>query len=376
MDRLSELNPLKQNNMKSPKAQRNAVLRLGGMVSVPGVHTSLKRLQTIPNNAHRLRLNVGGTYFEILEKNLARFPETLLGGDRKTQFFDEKRHEYFFDRDPVTFKYILDFYRTGKFHISTPDCMEAIRDELAFFGIPEAFVSECCCEHINFENNSEEETTAIQKKISDVNGGREKLYAFLTDYKSSFGAAVFSYFFVLVVVVNICLIVGETLECTLKKKCGDYFQTEIFCIDSFCVAVFTFEFFSRLFSCPDRMEFIKEFSNIVDLIGILPYYFSIVERLFDTKNDTLQSLITILRIFRIFRVIKLARHSEQFQTLLLSIGQAAGELGGILFSFLALMVMFSTLVFLVEDGGIENKDGFTSIPAAFWYTLVTMTTLG
>lgn len=376
MDRISELNPSKQNNTKSPKAQRNAVLRIGGIVSVPGVHTSLKSLQSIPKYAQRQRFNVGGVYFEILKKNLARFPDTLLGGNRKTQFFDEKRNEYFFDRDPVTFKYILDFYRTGKFHISTPDCMESICDELAFFGIPEAFVSECCCEHINFENNLEEEAIAIQKKIPDVYGGREKLHAFLTDFKSSMAAAMFSYFFVLVVVINICLIVGETLECALKKKCGDYFEKEFFCMDSFCVAVFTFEFFSRLFSCPDRLEFIKDLSNIVDLVGILPYYFGIMERLIDTKNDELQSIITILRIFRIFRVIKLARHSEQFQTLLLSIGQAAGELGGILFSFLALMVMFSTLIFLVEDGGTENKDGFTSIPAAFWYTLVTMTTLG
>ncbi|XP_031560814.1 potassium voltage-gated channel protein Shal-like [Actinia tenebrosa] len=376
MDRLSELNPSKQNHTKSPKTQRKAVFRLGGIVSAPGVHTSLKNLQTISKYDHRLRFNVGGTYFEILKENLARFPDTLLGGNRKTQFFDEKRNEFFFDRDPIMFKYILDFYRTGKFHISTPDCMESISDELAFFGIPESFVSECCCEYINFENNLEEERIHIQKKAPDAFGGREKLHEFLTDFKSSLAAAIFSYFFVLVVVINICIIVGETLECALNRKCGDYFEAEFFCVDSFCVAVFTLEFFSRLFSCPDRREFIKDFSNIVDLIGILPYYFGIMERLIETNNTALQSIITILRIFRIFRVIKLARHSEQFQTLLLSIGQAAGELGGILFSFLALMVMFSTLIFVAEDGGSENLNGFTSIPAAFWYTLVTMTTLG
>jgi hypothetical protein len=254
--------------------------------------------------------------------------------------------------------------------------MESIRDELTFFGIPEAFVSECCCEHINFETNEEEEAILIEKKVPDVYSGKEKLYEFLTNYKSSFGAAIFSYFFFVVVIINIGLIVGETLECDINTKCGIYFKTSFFCVDSFCVAVFTFEFFSRLFSCPDRRGFIKDYSNIVDLIGILPYYFGIAEKLIGTNSTFLQSLITTLRIFRIFRVIKLARHSEQFQTLLLSIGQAAGELGGILFSFLALMVMFSTIIFSVENGGTENKDGFTSIPSAFWYTLVTMTTLG
>ncbi|KAK3749038.1 hypothetical protein QZH41_018055, partial [Actinostola sp. cb2023] len=301
---------------------------------------------------------------------------TLLGGERKQFFYDEDRREYFFDRDPVTFKHVLDFYRTGKFHISTPDCMESIRDELAFFGIPEAYVSECCCEHISFENEEEEEALERHKNPPQVSGGKEKLYEFLTDFNSSVGAAIFSYFFVLVVMINIGLIVGETLDCENLTKCGNYHEKAFFVVDSFCVAVFTFEFFARLFSCPDRLEFMKDYSNLVDLIGILPYYFGIVERMAETNSIVLQSFITTLRIFRIFRVIKLARHSEQFQNLLYSIAQAGGELGGILFSFLALMVMFSTIIFSAEEGGSENPDGFTSIPSAFWYTLVTMTTLG
>lgn len=324
----------------------------------------------------RIRLNVGGIYFEILRTNLMRFPDTLLGGDRKEVFYDEEKQEYFFDRDPVTFKYVLDFYRTGKFHISTPDCMESIRDELAFFGIPEAFVSECCCEHISFDNKEEDETLCSHKDQPHDHDGRRKLYKFLTEYDSSLLATSFSYFFVIVVVINICLIVSETLECDNFNKCGEHYVTLYFIVDSFCVAVFTFEYFARLFSCPNRIEFMKEYSNVVDLVGILPYYIGIVERIIDTRSDALLSVITTLRIFRIFRVIKLARHSEQFQNLLHSIAQAGGELGGILFSFLALMVVFSSIIYFVEDGGAENPDGFTSIPSAFWYTLVTMTTLG
>lgn len=362
MDRVCDLRSPKK--IKRPKAAKDE------MVSFQSVTNA-----NVKDNC-RLRLNIGGIYFEILHKNLARFPDTLLGGERKKSFYDQERQEYFFDRDPVTFKHILDFYRNGKFHISTPDCMESIRDELAFFGIPEAFVSECCCEHVKFENEEEEETCDRQKVLHEHLDVKEKLYEFLTDFNSSLGAAIFSYFFVIVVIINICLIVGETLDCDEFTKCGNYYGTFFFVVDSFCVAVFTFEYFARLFSCPSRNEFMKDYSNLVDLIGILPYYIGIIETMTETNNVLLKSLITTFRIFRIFRVIKLARHSEQFQTLLHSIAQAGGELGGILFSFLALMVMFSTIIFAVEDGGSENPDGFTSIPSAFWYTLVTMTTLG
>lgn len=353
------------NNLRSPKKIKRCKDAKNEMVPTQSV-----------NSPSRCRLNVGGIYFEILQTNLSRFPDTLLGGERKEWFYDQNRQEYFFDRDPVPFKHILDFYRTGKFHISLPDCIESIRDELAFFGIPESYVSECCCEHFTFECEEEEEKKVRQKTLPEHYDTKRKLYAFLTDFESSLGAAIFSYFFVVVVIINICLIVGETLDCADFSKCGSYHNIFFFSVDSFCVAVFTFEFFARLYSCPNRSDFMKDYSNLVDLIGILPYYIGIVEKLVRTNNVLLSSIITILRIFRIFRVIKLARHSEQFQNLLHSIAQAGGELGGILFSFLALMVMFSTLIFSVEDGGSENPDGFTSIPSAFWYTLVTMTTLG
>ena len=52
----------------------------------------------------------------------------------------------------------------------------------------------------------------------------------------------------------------------------------------------------------------------------------------------------------------------------------ASELGFLLFSITMAIIIFATVMFYAEKG--TAKTTFTSIPAAFWYTIVTMTTLG
>jgi hypothetical protein len=52
----------------------------------------------------------------------------------------------------------------------------------------------------------------------------------------------------------------------------------------------------------------------------------------------------------------------------------ASELGFLLFSIAMALIIFATVMFYAEKGH-EDTD-FTSIPSAFWYTIVTMTTLG
>ena len=52
----------------------------------------------------------------------------------------------------------------------------------------------------------------------------------------------------------------------------------------------------------------------------------------------------------------------------------ASELGFLLFSLTMAIVIFATIMFYAEKNVGGTK--FTSIPEAFWYTIVTMTTLG
>lgn len=342
---------------------------------------STSSLQTLnPPSIDRITVNVGGTKYELPKKNLEKFPDTLLGSERKKFFYDAQRMEYFFDRDPVIFKNIAEFYRDGNFHLPSPTtgCMEAILDELNFFGIPEHLVSDCCCEHIILGDEEQEkkkkQVATIEKKPSHSWTAREKLWEFLTNSKSCKEAAIFGYLFGAVVLLNISAIVAETVPTDSALNHGEEHAKVFFGIDSFCVGIFTIEYVARLYSAPQRLDFVREMSNVIDLLGIIPYYIAVVERAVKSNSEVLDFVVTVFRMFRVFRVTKLARHSERFQNLLLSVQSAATELGGILFSFLALMVTFSSIMYYFESKEVDTD--FISIPAACWYTLVTMTTLG
>ncbi|KAG9296770.1 hypothetical protein G9A89_002167 [Geosiphon pyriformis] len=93
----------------------------------------------------RIVLNVGGTKFETLRSTLTAYPATLLG----TMFHERNRslvkltddNEYFFDRDPRAFSYIMEFYRNGEHewpNFANSLTKKELKRELDFFGIPTA----------------------------------------------------------------------------------------------------------------------------------------------------------------------------------------------------------------------------------------------
>lgn len=96
------------------------------------------------NKKHRIVLNVSGQRYMTEKRCLQRHPHTLLGSEMLAKFFDPIKQEYFFDRDPYLFRYILNFYQCGKLHSSPDDCPVAFRDELDYFGIPISELEDCC----------------------------------------------------------------------------------------------------------------------------------------------------------------------------------------------------------------------------------------
>ena len=115
---------------------------------------------------NRVVLNVSGHRFLTDRSSLMRHPNTLLGSHMLALFFDEIKQEYFFDRDPHLFRYILNYYQSGKLHSSPDDCPVAFRDELEFFGIPLCELADCCWFNTNVDDKDKRPCHYAVRKTS------------------------------------------------------------------------------------------------------------------------------------------------------------------------------------------------------------------
>nr|XP_057911178.1 potassium voltage-gated channel subfamily D member 3-like isoform X2 [Doryrhamphus excisus] len=325
-------------------------------------------------------LNVSGRRFQTWRTTLDRYPDTLLGSSEKDFFYNEETKEYFFDRDPDAFRSILNFYRTGKLHYPRHECISAYDEELTFFGIIPEIIGDCCYEEYkdrkreNLERLQDDQEENKDLKLPNMNF-RETMWRAFENPHTSTMALVFYYVTGFFIAISVITNVVETVPCgsTATQKdmpCGERYTVAFFCMDTACVMIFTVEYLLRLFAAPSRYRFMRSVMSIIDVVAILPYYIGLVM----TNNEDVSGAFVTLRVFRVFRIFKFSRHSQGLRILGYTLKSCASELGFLLFSLTMAIIIFATVMFYAEKGSSSSK--FTSIPASFWYTIVTMTTLG
>lgn len=197
--------------------------------------------------------------------------------------------------------------------------------------------------------------------------------------------AICAVFFIIVSVVNFCM---ETLPYFERSLClnitGANGEPELlpnyadpfFIIESICVLWFTMEFVLRIISCPSKKSFCRSIMNMFDVVAILPFFISLIVQQTEGNCESAKksgSLIFI-RIMRVCRIFKLSKHSQGLRILGLTIKTSMHELGMFFFFLIVAMVIFSSAVYYAEAG--EKDTQLTSIPEAFWWAIVTMTTVG
>ena len=338
-------------------------------------------------NSHRsdqrLKINVSGRHFEVWRNTLEKYPDTLLGSNERDFFYDEDVGEYFFDRDPDIFKFILNYYRTGKLHLPKNECVSNFDEELSFFGIMPDIIGDCCFEEYREKKREVQEQTLDSGDI-DVSLPRtkkketlrERMFESFEDPQSNTVALVFYYVTGFFIAGSVLANIVETVPCgkllgtNLNPGCGDKYAEAFFCIDTACVMIFTIEYCLRLYAAPNRCKFMRSIMSVIDVVAIAPYYIGLVI----PNNDDVSGAFVTLRVFRVFRIFKFSRHSQGLRILGYTLQSCASELGFLLFSISMAIIIFSTIMFYAEKNVPETK--FQSIPAAFWYTIVTMTTLG
>lgn len=131
--------------------------------------------------------------------------------------------------------------------------------------------------------------------------------------------------------------------------------------------LFTLEYVIRLACVRYPLRYALSFFGIIDLLSVLPTYLAFfmpeVHALLDVR---------ILRLIRIFRIFKLTLYVREYQVLTNAVRASSRKIMVFLSIVLMVVILMGTLMYVIEG----PEQGFTSIPKAMYWAIVTMTTVG
>ena len=314
-----------------------------------------------------ITINIGGKKYETYESTLNQFPNTLLGNpEKRKRYFDEKKNEYFFDRHRGAFTAILYYYQSGglierPLHVP----MNIFVEELNFFQLTDEIQKQneeaALAEE---EENGEDEEEEGEAEELPKNKTLRKIWLLFEFPSSSFSAKCLAIFSLAIILLSIIIFCIETLPIL-----EDSFHV-FFILNAVCSSWFTFEYVIRLIASPNKIKFLKGVLNILDLLSILPFYVTL-----SVAKESAGSIgiLRVMRVIRVCRIFKLTRHSKGLHILGNTLYASINELIMLMLFLVIGVVLFASGAYYAEEA---TNPKFESIPAAFWWAVVTMTTVG
>eukprot|EP01044_Picomonas_judraskeda_P015930 COSAG03_NODE_2753_length_2473_cov_182.466174_2_plen_256_part_00 len=113
--------------------------------------------------------------------------------------------------------------------------------------------------------------------------------------------------------------------------------------------------------------------NLVDLFAILPAY---IEWLLGGGSGSF-AVLRILRLARIFRVLKVGSAAKNLAIVGRGMQQSKTGLYLLVYLVVIFMVVMSSIMYMIEGPtNLGDSSAFPDIPSTFWFTIVTMTSVG
>ncbi|CAG00963.1 unnamed protein product, partial [Tetraodon nigroviridis] len=295
--------------------------------------------------------------------------------------------------------------RTGVLSIKGELCPRNFIEEINYWGVRIKNSQRCC--RISFEEKQDElneqlkiQTQLLAEMETEENEtlfqgmafgpARRQLWNLMEKPFSSVAAklmGVASSMFVLVSLVAMTLNTVEEMQYKTAsgQPTGRFYGEHV---ETACITFFTLEYLLRLASTPSLKRFGAGVLTTVDLVAILPHYLQMILECFEDKDVHLYpgdlqtvarvgkvgQVLRIMRLMRIFRILKLARHSTGLRAFGFTLRQCYQQVGCLLLFICVGIFMFSAMVYTVERD-VHNTN-FTSIPQAWWWATVSISTVG
>ncbi|KAJ8312632.1 hypothetical protein KUTeg_010005 [Tegillarca granosa] len=372
-------------------------------------------------------LNIGGTIFETSRKTLEVFPETKLANLKTNDSaYNKNKDYYFFDRNPELFNNILDFYRNGSLHFSENICFASIQQELEFWEIPIERISPCCMKvYYKYDSNlhlHEEIEKELSQNFMDYDKlecqrspfvrFKRNVWLFFDQPHSSLAAKIYSYVFLLLVIVSFIAYAMGSIERWRVQYISDeeiayvknnatslpglfvlldfnnpklmmFLTTRIIdpliIIRSACRIFFVIDFLFHFSFCPRKCAFFLNGMNLLDLVLVIAMgvNFGIDQNpnilLTSQAAAIAYSIFHTINFLRILRIFRLLKQSNGLRVLLMALTSSIKPLFLLLVTFFLASIFFGNFVFYAE---LFVPDTFPNVFVGIWWAIITMTTVG
>ncbi|MBI4346072.1 MAG: ion transporter [Elusimicrobia bacterium] len=155
------------------------------------------------------------------------------------------------------------------------------------------------------------------------------------------------------------------------------FGREFLLFETATVLLFSAEYVVRLWACVEdpryrrpilgRLKYVLSPMALIDLAAVLPFYLPLVSPV-DFR------VLRALRLVRLARLFELGGYGDTVETVSAVVHDKKEELVVTTCIAVVMLVVISSLVYFVEHPAQPDK--FSSIPAALWWGIATMTTVG
>ena len=216
-----------------------------------------------------------------------------------------------------------------------------------------------------------------QVRLEEQASTRRRLYQLLdTSHADDRTGLIVDRVLILLITGSIVAVILESIP-ALEVAYADVF----YWIEVLTVAVFTVEYFLRIWCAIDseefadsgmspaeiRLRFVFSPYAIIDLLAILPFYLLI--------GGVLESAdMRFLRCIRLLRILKLTRYSSAFDMLAITCRENTRPLAAAFFILITVMLLAASGMYFFERNA--QPVAFGSIPAAMWWAVSTLTTVG
>ena len=178
----------------------------------------------------------------------------------------------------------------------------------------------------------------------------------------TWGGKLFDVVLIATIILSIIVVLLDSVEAYHQK-----YGTILITAEWIFTIIFTLEYFFRIYCVRLPSSYIFSFYGIIDFLAVIPTYLSVL-----MPGTEVLAVIRVLRVLRVFRVLKLVQYMGETELLVKAMVASRRKIYVFLFFILNMVIILGSVMYLIEG----ETPGFTSIPRAIYWAIVTLTTVG